>query len=774
MTRIFNILSRLTAVVAAIMTVVAGVDAHGRTVQHGIVKEYNENSRKTPLSDVQLMIRKAQSTVSDGNGRFDLEFPVAKPGEKVNVRRIMKPGYEIFNIEAVEQWNINPEDPFIIIMCKSDRLRKIRDNYQRVASESYARQYDAEQTRLARERREGKLREIEYEEKLSALQEEYESQLDRIDSYVDRFSRIDLSELTDTERRIIDLVSQGRLDEAISRYEELNFVGKYAVETRDIAAIDSARNALGSLRAEKETSRKALREGIDRQINALRLAGGRDNSRRVLDIYAELFAANPADGEIACKYARELNANGSHSRAIDVLDSAAALINAPADLYNVWQIKGVAFNRSGLNDDALKCHERSQIYASMIPDSIESSIALKGALLNKAATYSFIGDFDKASATIDSALSMPFDSLSMPDVENRIKLLNTLGQMLYHKNDTDGAMKYYTQAEQLFKLLPEDDSNKEKLYYIGAVILENQGNVLSKAAEHTQAINKLKMARSMLQTLYDLKNPVKYRINLATVDHNLALSMYNNNDFARSRRYIDSAINRYREALMENPSNHDVIERLMESFGLLTNIILSTDNNDAIPAVISRIDSIGAALPFQSTVFNALTDRYKGALYRQVKDYAKATEANIRAAEGFESLVDDKHRKYVKNLAQTYSAAALNLSHLTDSTLVTDYLEKADLLYDELLSNGLLTAHERFDSYNTALLSTINVSRDKAIYYLKKMQEMMPTNGRLVEMEAIILDSLGREDEAREAYGRLISINPDYDPTNPLSKKYGK
>lgn len=91
-----------------IVSFIIAITAHAQTTQYGIVQEYNEKAKKTPLAGVELNVRSAGHTVSDNKGAFSLRFLTLKPGEKVNVRRIEKLGYEIFNKEAVEQWNINP------------------------------------------------------------------------------------------------------------------------------------------------------------------------------------------------------------------------------------------------------------------------------------------------------------------------------------------------------------------------------------------------------------------------------------------------------------------------------------------------------------------------------------------------------------------------------------------------------------------------------------------------------------------------------------------
>ncbi len=292
-----------------------------QTVQNGLIKEYNEKTKKTPLPGVELNVRSANSTVSDKSGHFSLQFLTLKPGEKVNVRRIEKLGYEIFNKEAVEQWNINPKTPFVILMCRSDRFKRIRDNYEKVSSASYARQLKKDENNLAKLKAEGKLKEIEYQKKLFGLRESYEKQLDNIDSYVDRFSRIDLSEISAVEQEIIDLVQQGEIDKAIEKYEQQNYVDKYATEVAQIKNISSAINQLSDIKESKEQSRDSILAAIDRQIETLKLAGGKENFDKIGTILKNLAESDINNTLVYWKYIEYLRDQNAHeilSQSIDL------------------------------------------------------------------------------------------------------------------------------------------------------------------------------------------------------------------------------------------------------------------------------------------------------------------------------------------------------------------------------------------------------------------------------------------------------------------------
>ncbi|MDE6310991.1 MAG: hypothetical protein K2L96_04140 [Muribaculaceae bacterium] len=277
--------------------------AGARTVQKGFVQEYKEKAAKSPLPGVEINIRSAGSTVSAKDGAFTLEFLTLNPGEKVNVRAIEKTGYEIFNKEAIEQWNINPDTPFTIVMCRSDRFKRIRDAYHKVSSASYARQLKKEQDALNKLKEEGRLKDEEYTLRLANLQEEYETRLDKLETYIDRFSRIDMTELSAAEQQIIDMVQAGNIDEAIKRYEEIDFIGNYRREMEAVQKLLDAQQAINQARQNKRENASKLRESVMRQIGTLRLAGGYENMRRAGELLKSLADADSTDAASALEFA---------------------------------------------------------------------------------------------------------------------------------------------------------------------------------------------------------------------------------------------------------------------------------------------------------------------------------------------------------------------------------------------------------------------------------------------------------------------------------------
>lgn len=273
--------------------IVVCINTIAQTTQNGLTLSYNESNKKTPLGGVQIVIRDAGSTISNANGNFSLKFNTSKPGDKVTYREISKNGYEIFNIEALEQWNISSQNkPFVIILCKSSLFKKLKDKYNQVASASYAEQYKKEQQIVKRQLNDGKIKEEEYRRKILQLEDDYYKQLSNLNSYIDKFARIDLSELNDLEKTIIDYVQKGEIEKAISIYESQDYLLKYKQETKKIADISDAEQKLKKLSEEIASDRETLLKSIQNQVMVYKMAGGYNNMQKAKQLLVDVANAD--------------------------------------------------------------------------------------------------------------------------------------------------------------------------------------------------------------------------------------------------------------------------------------------------------------------------------------------------------------------------------------------------------------------------------------------------------------------------------------------------
>ena len=246
------------AIATAAVFTMGATAATAQTTQMVQIVEYNGKEAKTPIQGVGLTVNNAAAAMSDASGNLTLNFRTLHAGDQVQIRRIEKAGYEIFNLEAVEQWVISPQQAFQLVICKSDRIRALCDNYSQVASESYAKQLQQEKARLEEERKAGRLKEEQFKAELQQADDFYAQQLENLDLYVEKFAHFDLSELNEKEQAIIELVQKGQIDDAIAQYEQLNLVGQYQEQSKQIQKIQNTQDSLSVIRQEKVVARDSI------------------------------------------------------------------------------------------------------------------------------------------------------------------------------------------------------------------------------------------------------------------------------------------------------------------------------------------------------------------------------------------------------------------------------------------------------------------------------------------------------------------------------------
>ena len=351
-------------IIITTILILSAFAAGARTVQTGVVREYKGKAKKTALAGVELQVYPAQSTASDRNGNFRLEFLTLKPGERINVRRIEKEGYEIFNKDALEQWNLNPTAPFMIVMCRSNMFKQLKDTYYKNSGERYARQYRKAQDELKRLKEQNKIQQKEYIERLEQLEQEYGRQLENLDNYVDRFARIDLSEISPVEQEIIELVQAGKIDEAIAKYEELNAKEKLLDGISKRKEVGDAISTLTEVDRNLAADNDTLYAVVERQIQTLQL-GGAENSGKIRRLYCDIADADTTNidwlidsGNFLYEYAAD------HQAALDYFRKALASAEAQhgprsEETSKVMNNLGVVYNNLGEFSKALDYLQRA-------------------------------------------------------------------------------------------------------------------------------------------------------------------------------------------------------------------------------------------------------------------------------------------------------------------------------------------------------------------------------------------------------------------------------
>lgn len=473
-----------------------------QTTQSGLIQEYREENDKRPLQGVEIEIKHAQSTVSDKKGKFMLEFRTLTPGKKVNVRRIEKLGYEIFNKEALEQWNINPEEPFTIVMVRQDVFKKIKDHYNKISSKSYAEQHARERAKLEKELEDGKITVEKYNDQFHQLEEWYERQLDNIDNYVDRFARIDLNKLDTEERKIIALIEQGNLSAAIEAYNQLDLLAKYKAEYDDQRILLQANEQIQKKIAEKNKNMNTTFAMIKRQISTYQIGGRQDDFAKIDSIYTKLVEINPHDIDICLSYLGFLTFQCEYNKAYDMgMHIIKGDYTQSQYASCVSYLAEILFRRKNMTEA-----ERYALQALHYYD--EASEEYYELLELLAAIYSDSDQTDKANDIYNKMIE-----LSANHIERKVTLLENLAFRYDVQGKYEIAKQLRKDCLHLLDSLPEDTIELAQKYFDSytyqrwkAVVQTNLGKTYLSLGDYDNALNTLLPVMDQLRYL-TTRNP---------------------------------------------------------------------------------------------------------------------------------------------------------------------------------------------------------------------------------------------------------------------------
>lgn len=687
------------------------INLQAQTIQKGIVKEYNEKEQKTPLAGVELNVRSANNTVSDKAGNFTLEFLTMKPGEKVNVRNIQKAGYEVFNKQAVDQWALSPQTPFLIVMCRSDKFKRLCDTYYSQASASYRKQYEKETASLNKLKAGNKLKEEEYRNKLAEIQENYDRQLDNLDNYVDRFARIDLSELKAEEQEIINLVQEGRFEEAIERYEQLN-VSESLIST--IKNRDQKRDAARKLNESADQDQNdvsTMYETLNRQIETLMLTGGFDNNKKAAALLMNVADVDSTNVDILVK-------TGYHLEKY-LADYAAAL--------NYYD-KALASALNQYGQDSLKeaiCYD----YIGGI--------------------YDGKGDYLKALEYYQKAYDIKEKILGKNDTEVAASL-NNIAYIYQNQGDYQEALKYHQEALEIKEsILGSDNTNV-------ALSLNNIGSLYDVMGDYQKADEYYQRALEIEQSQGNGES-----LDVARILDNMGVLLYHQGDFQKASGYTQEALD-IREKVLgkEHPLIANSLNNLGELYSKLGDYPKAID---CIQKAISIKEKIFGESPDLAISLNNL-----GNVYDDMEEYSKALDYHFRALDIKKNFLGPENPL----LAGNYLNIGAVYSELGDYDKAIEYSDKSLKLYEKILGpdhpnmatlyNNIGYLLNKKGDYQKALeyyLSALDIYERKFGRDNKEVASSLENIGNLYFSQDDLVNTLDCFMQAYEIYEKLYGAD---------------
>ena len=393
--------------------------ANAQVMQQGVVLKYNGKEKKTPLEGVSLVVRGAMSTTSEKQtGCFVLSFNTLKNGDRLTFRENTPSltGYEVYNKESVENWNISPSQSFEIVMVDSVYFKKEKDELKKNTRAYYEEELRKIKKELEKSLKQNRIQQEEYNQKLLEAEDEFYEKLKNIDNYIDQFVRIDLSTVKPAEQHILDLVSQGKFEAAIKAYEDLRLIESYEKLVKSKQAKQEAAAKLKESAAKDSLQIDTVYQSLKNQVKTYQLAGGKSNFDKAGEILRRIALSDTTNFNAIHEFAAFCQRQNDYKEAEIYYNRCIYLLQTAK--YNedeyLYMLSSCQQNLAVLYSDTQRFAESEAMYKSALdvyerlakanPDAHEPDLARTQ--VNLAVLYNVTQRFAESEAMYKSALDV--------------------------------------------------------------------------------------------------------------------------------------------------------------------------------------------------------------------------------------------------------------------------------------------------------------------------------------------------------------------------------
>ena len=416
----------------------------------------------TRIQGATVQIKGRTAVVTQTNGTFS--FPI--PANKFSVLSVKKPGYVLSDPEATNrQYNYSP-NPLVFVMETPEQKTADKLQNERKIRNTLQQKLKAREDEIEALKEQNKLTNIQYQEALTRLYEEQQSNERLISEMAEHFAQIDFDQQDELNLRISDCILNGRLTEADSLLRS-----KGDIDTR-IASLNRHHQANEQVRAnleKSETLEQMDREDIAQDcynfFGKFFMDHQNDSAARYIELRAALDDNNPQwqldAGTFFLKCGMQQRAQDYLQRAITVARESAAQDPQASEpmlayLFNNVALllaeQGDASQAEDLFSEALAIYEKLRQEEPQVYDNYCASVINNLAILY----YDMPDALSKCEPLFMQALDIYWSQAQddpvayMPQVA---KELNNLGLLYDNSGLFNDSEKAYSDALEIYRRL---------------------------------------------------------------------------------------------------------------------------------------------------------------------------------------------------------------------------------------------------------------------------------------------------------------------------------
>jgi len=375
--------------------------------------------------------------MTDENGRFEMLMPGMKNGAPYALAGISKGGYELREPELVgRQLPFSSSVPVEIIMVSRRQLQRDKQRIEQAARENIERHYEEQMNALNEQLAQAKLNNREYEQRLAALEAEYDRFEPLIEQMAERYARTDYAQLNEADSLI-----------------------QLAIEAGDLQLAQERILAKGDP-AEREKKMKRIRKLAEAQRDEL----AEDYYR----LYSIHLSRLENDSALYCLLRR-----------------------AELDTTNAqWQLDAGNFydKMSRRYDEALALYRRALRYAV----ANEGPQSLRAAMCHNNIAYALtqLKQYDQALPEQQQSAQIYLNLLGNehPWTAER---MNNLGVIHYYRGQLDSAQFYFDKAEAIYTAIGTNTDDPHLLARTHADLLNNMAAIDARQGKLDSAYERI-------------------------------------------------------------------------------------------------------------------------------------------------------------------------------------------------------------------------------------------------------------------------------------------
>lgn len=368
--------------------------------QSGMVKTLGRPAQKgVPLAGVTVRIAEAHNAVVSGkDGAFSLPMN-KKDGESFVIRQVQKAGYELNDRDLIgRKYAFSSTHPITIVMVSAKQLQaekaRIENNAYSVAEKNYKNKLAALEAQL----KNGQIDAEKYNGQIRSLQGDFERFQSLIDGLSEHYAHIDYDEMDENEKEIAQCIENGNFDKADSLIHQCFDVTD--VLSRNLKALDRIEQGISQAKDVIADTNRLMAEVLKRQAK---------DAEYLYQLYTIALAR--FDNEKAGQY---------------------ILTRAELDTTNVeWTVQAAKFIADYRSDydEAMRCYDRAERYASKQPTWLSTIYTNKGSIYLEQGKYVEAIKADSIALGLSLNLYGKKALLTLKLINNTAATLRKLGQL---------------------------------------------------------------------------------------------------------------------------------------------------------------------------------------------------------------------------------------------------------------------------------------------------------------------------------------------------------